>query len=509
MRCRHVLTMLASSLLAGLIGCSDMPTDPILSPTRSSHLSVASTPMDSLAQLVALSLADAAIRQMVRDNLRDSPFASHRIELLSYLRGSDGGRLAQRMAAARRSDVSDLIAFVGRQPSLELIVPRPVDRVEWTGSTEIAVIGMTAVPPLTRVDSTEVSINGFDLNGNLVSISRLAFSRRALLVVRWTQDPFPVDAEAMRKGAKQQNRVTVSTPAEERTRMPVTPREDRIPLPRFQIICDWRGENCYDDDPQPEPPQGGVDLDSWMTESACFGYDSSLTSANDADRDLVLDVCEYPIAYALRPMLNISVDDGASSREPYWSVSRHPTKPGVLQIFYALSYHDDGGTRYGGFGSHKGDSEWIVFEVSNPIGSRWRLDYATLSAHWGTFNDHTAKYAAEDLEYTIVYRARPRIWVSRSKHANYRSHSVCNSLEYCDGAYFGEDTETRPERNLGNYYAASPASGIRLIDLTSSAYPNLYYTEYYWTSPDFGGWNPNRGSGLAEGYFHGLAFFQI
>lgn len=279
--------------------------------------------------------------------------------------------------------------------------------------------------------------------------------------------------------------------------------------PRFEIICDWRGENCYDDDPQPDPPQGGVDLDPSMTGSNCFGYTTSLDGSNDADNDRILDSCEYPIAYALRPLLNISVDDGASSREPYWSVSRHPTKPDVLQIFYALAYHDDGGTRNGGFGSHKGDSEWIVFEVSNPIASRWRLDYATLSAHWGTFNDHTATYAAEDLEYTIVYRARPRIWVSRSKHANFRSHGVCNWFEYCDGSYFGEDTDIRSYRNLGNYYRAGAGIGNRLVDASWSEFPSLYFTEYFWTSPDFGGWNPDRGSGLAEGYFHGLAYFQF
>lgn len=145
--------------------------------------------------------------------------------------------------------------------------------------------------------------------------------------------------------------------------------------------------------------------------------------------------------------------------------------------------------------------------VTNPKGivqgqqveTQWRLDFATLSAHYGENGsfDHTATYWAEDLEYTLFWRARPRIWVSLGKHANYRSHSVCGTSWYngvpndvCSGSYLAGDTDIRDGQNLGNYYSV-PNGGVRLLVYpTTSRYVSLRTgTENFWLDLGFGGWS--------------------
>ena len=154
----------------------------------------------------------------------------------------------------------------------------------------------------------------------------------------------------------------------------------------------------------------------------------------------------------------ISVNfDGNPLREPHWAVLKHPSYPQHFQIFYALSYHEDTGDATFGFYSHHGDSEFIILDVVNTGGSFWAIWTATLSAHWDGEASSAATYSYDALEYTRGYRQRPRIWVARGKHANYRSKSTCNSggwgnTDTCDGAYEGWDTEVRASDNLGNYY---------------------------------------------------------
>lgn len=400
-------------LLFGLLtlACStDLPLNPNARHTEASvNRSEPTTALDSTAYLLAQALSDPIVRARLRNDLRDSPFKRHRIEFKSYIARPDGVVLSAKASSLIQGGESQLRSLFLRLPALELVLARPADRAFWNADSDLLVVSVPA--NVTANDSTTRPFAAFNTLGESFAISPTQFVRPAMFVLRPATD-FPSNAEDVRRATPHQARGTVETLAEERANLLTDAAKEfsgsSPTTPRLQIICDPRGEYCYDDDPPPEVPQGGVDLDSWMTTDACFGYTVSLNSSNDTDNDLVLDDCEFPIAYALRPLLNLSTSDGFSDREPYWAVSRHPTKPNVLQIIYALAYHEDGGSW--GVEAHTGDSEWIVFEVSNPIDSRWRLDFATLSAHWGTWADHTATYAAEDLEYTLIYRARPRIW---------------------------------------------------------------------------------------------------
>jgi len=469
--------------------------------------------------MLALSLVDSSLRTQLRNHLRDTPFENHRIALQPYLSGQAGQALLVKMARLGGSSPSRIMETLHDFPPLEIALDGVLDRLFWKGTSDIIVYGLS-VPAATLFAGGQLSLVGFDVNGTAQNLTLGETANRRLLVIQPATDPFPTDAEDRRAAAPRQTRLTVSTPDEERARLlEVGQREIQHsaasasdPKIRNQIICDWRGEYCYDDDPPPEPLQGGVDLPAGIDQEHCFGYVVTLDGTNDIDQDGVLDSCEFPIAYAMRPVLNIGNDDGAPLREPYMSVSRHPTKANTLQIIYALAYHRDAGTPFlWGAGGHEGDSEFIIFEVSNPKGfaygeqveTRWRLDYATLSAHYGDGSfDHTATYWAEDLEYTIYWRARPRIWVSLGKHANYRNHSVCGTSWYngvwndtCAGSYLAGDTDIRDDENLGNYYSFPPG-GVRLMTFPTVSRYGRPGTENFWFDAGFGGWSGQHNPGV-------------
>src|SRR5436305_14438440 len=112
-------------------------------------------------------------------------------------------------------------------------------------------------------------------------------------------------------------------------------------------------------------------------------------------------------------------NDAAPAMEPYYSVAyRQPQGaglryPSVVKIFYALSYYRDPGSPAGSFDAHDGDSEFIIVGLHSPGGSYWKLDYETLSAHWGAGSaDHTATYGTDVIEWGDIPNGRPRVWVS-------------------------------------------------------------------------------------------------
>ncbi len=204
--------------------------------------------------------------------------------------------------------------------------------------------------------------------------------------------------------------------------------------------------------------------------------------------------------------------------DPYWSISRHPDRPEHVQIFYALSYLEDGGfISMGGFGSHHGDSEFIIIEATAGSGSVWGVVNVTFSAHWhaGWGSDATATYAAQDLQFPNMPNVRA--WVSEGKHANYRSKAVCQSgpngwwLDSCGGDYYGILLSVKPDHNLGNYFHLPEGQRVdatRFIRDTPSAYSYRQGMENYWEGTDFVGWLPEGfRSNSATGYSEILNFY--
>ncbi len=205
------------------------------------------------------------------------------------------------------------------------------------------------------------------------------------------------------------------------------------------------------------------------------------------------DACEAELAIAFRPQLVTDWNDCETRRQPHFAVKQKYSNDwgGVILIFYAISYIYDCGPN-----GHRGDTEWIILEVgpsTNPSYAPWSLKYGTLSAHWGTYIDQTAGYAAQDLEDAEGSPGfgAPRIWVARGKHANYRTQTSCNTSglwnwDNCDSPmpyYF--TLSFGGGQNLGT-------SSIPFVGAANSpVYDAINYSgryEFYWVPGSFCGW---------------------
>lgn len=234
--------------------------------------------------------------------------------------------------------------------------------------------------------------------------------------------------------------------------------------------------------PDPCPTCTGIYLTRSAADwSQCYG-----NASPDEDRDQLNDNCEYLVAAAFAPMLNMSPQDGCKTHEPYFAA--RPDYGVQMEIFYLLGYHWDCGSL-----GHPGDSEWIALHVAhNGESGRWELVDMTTSAHWHTDNEQTGTYSYDQVWYPAQdftsrnfgqSRKYPEVWVSRNKHANYRDKSECRN-------FFSGDTcvdnvpyyrvNVSPYNNLGSY-------AYMLKDCVNSTLGGVGI-ECFWTGSLFRGW---------------------
>lgn len=445
-----------------------------------------SAAVDSLAFAFSKILAQPALRKQIHEDLRDSPFGLHQIHLPSYLRGDRGRALLvaleqQGIPAAR------IELIVSIRGGLQLMMPRSLDRMLWKASEPLAVEG-TALTVAERRgverrlagDATPSSAIVYGPDGvarphSLGSVPQIATASIGPATINFGKRP-----EMLRASAPRNSRATLSS------------LEDEIQLYRGRgeslrriggdsaatpfdlgggLAGVWELEQCDDPteiycdqggggDPTPPPPyvppNMGVSIPSGMRYTDCY-RPGVFDSVTDRDRDGVHDLCEYELAVAFSPQLMMDGNDCDARRFPHFAVRQAQTSVwgGVIVIFYAMSWVDDCGDA-----GHHGDTEFIIVEVGPSTYATyrpWSLKFATLSAHWRSYwNDQTAGYAAQDLEDAVGSPGfgPPRVWVARSKHANYRTHAVCNSNgmfvtddcrnSYTTGLVFG------PDQNLGS-----------------------------------------------------------
>ena len=168
-----------------------------------------------------------------------------------------------------------------------------------------------------------------------------------------------------------------------------------------------------------------------------------------------------------------------------------PLGAGAVSIFYALSYFEDyGDPDLGGLSAHLGDGEFIVVDAFEGTDGILRSERVFLSAHFGNWNDASAWFVFEELDFEEDEEGHlhPVVYVAEWKHANYRNLGECDM-----GSFFADHCEEgtlepvgiERGRNIGSF-----DSHIRDgVDHDGNR-------EFYWTSIRFCGWQV---SSLEEG----------
>lgn len=464
------LLPLALVVVGGVVSaCSDQPTEPT---QNAPHEFVAFDRVDelvsltdgtTLARALATALEDRDLLRQIFEDLRDSPFRNHAIQVSSYLRGERGGLLLEAMSRVIGTTPGRLRSQLARDEGLAIVVPRAEDRLSWAGSSDILVLDASTAA---AARATGASL-GFAPGGDPITFSGPKAAVTAHIVIGRSSVRFGPDAEAARANARKRDRRTISTPEEE-----------------FRLQgeeCTPEMIYCPDPDDSPNPIVGGIDLGPGYGWFDCYG---SSGVPGDGDGDGLKDECERAIAEAFAPQLHLQWMDFAPSREPYWAVA--PLDPSwyKVRIFYALAYHRDAGGLLTG---HYGDSEFVIVDAKYASG-KWVFTQMFLSAHWGHWFNSSGWYSHTEVEYESTGRGRPIVWVALDKHANYESRSHCNSGQFwtddCSGDYYGELAEVLPSANLGRLTNML----VNCVPSRTSTY--LYPgTECFWGFDDFKGWH--------------------
>jgi hypothetical protein len=132
---RAALPMLAAAaLLSACSGARDAtaPTAP------ADPAAARASAMETVTRAVAGALADQAVRDRVRDDMRDSPFREHKVPLRAYLRGS-GGALLDAMAAHGGRSREELLQLVAQVPEMEFYMPVEEQRDTWAATADVMV----------------------------------------------------------------------------------------------------------------------------------------------------------------------------------------------------------------------------------------------------------------------------------------------------------------------------------------------------------------------------------
>lgn len=455
-RCKTSLVMLRASrvtslgLLAVFVACGERSTtappqarSPLVQPAVAA---VQADPIQVVARGVAISLASPSLRRQLREDLNDSPYLGHALQLQAYVRGPRGAALLRAAEVAQSLPAGALARVVDSLPPLQLWIPADWQQKSWLGTPDVAAFGTTASKEelLTRTS--------YDIwlpSGAGATIAVLAPLKVTLILIAPEQQPFgPV------------------------------PHGVLLPLPP----CDTCGGGGGGGG-------GGIGTDVNLGPSTTWSVCTA--PAVDADYDGFDDGCEYRIAAAFAPVLMISSDDYDPSRETYWSARKTtsdcPTEiggpyPNCVHIMYSLGYHRDV--------DHIGDSEFVELRVAW-TGGVWRLSEGTYSAHWHApwpF-DATATYAGGSQLESAGVPGAPASFVSSGKHANYESLDHCNGrvFEHCSNVH-SERVDVRADGNLGNGllgYGRLKDCVVTIIGFWQ--YPGV---ECFWQDPDsvFHGW---------------------
>jgi hypothetical protein len=112
------------------------PLPSVVSPNVRSTIERAA--MDRLARRLARALADPAFRQSIKNEIDRSPFREHKLQLQSFLKGSNG-RVLKDLARLNDEPESALQTEVDGAIPLEFYFPVPAHRAAWSGGPNLLV----------------------------------------------------------------------------------------------------------------------------------------------------------------------------------------------------------------------------------------------------------------------------------------------------------------------------------------------------------------------------------
>jgi len=424
-----------------------------------------------------MALADTSIRVQIVEDMRDSPFPKHSLHLRSYLQGGRGEAL--RIAAARTVGMvpEDFSALVTALPELAFQVDVHIDRVEWTGSRDLIVVGTLMSPQERR---RVRALHGYTPDGERASVPLATRSSATILTILPPLRSFGPDPEARRISAPKHSRKTISTPEEE-----------------FSVQYIAEGEGGTGGTYSPSPYAGlyvGTDCNAETIRH--------VTPETDRDGDDLKDECEFRLAYAFRPYLVMHTYERHYGREMYWAVH---LSNGWIKIMYLFGYYYDGGSF-----AHDGDSEFVVLRMeSKAPDNNWTVHNMTTSAHWGVCcgGDNTKTSRWDEIQWMGTQGGRPVVYISKNHHANYESKARCDQRvgDECGSLFYrlNEDSEIFLDRNIGRAafpfdldpHLAGPNDCTRSkVDVVARPGMECFFTSDTYTlseglTNDFSGWS--------------------
>ncbi len=440
---RHPSTSLFLNMLLAVIAGACSP-DYSSAPTFAGTTPLEVDPdLHSIARALAFSLESDTLRARLFRAFQTSNLPERQITLEKYLAVDQ--MLSDRL---QQNAPSSTLAEFG---NLQLSIPGALDRQYWTGDDRAIIIAVD-LSVLNDPDVTTSSIPGFRIGGDSVRVASFTWIPETLIVLMPADSATALEYDANPIGTILEQvmmptvEATISTRFEESELL----REkgyrldqNQLLLPPEFIVTDALPEPDVDRLLSEEQPRVVDENDEFMIRgSSAVGYElaqiesfdecdlslrGSRSAGVDVDGDDLLDECEFLVASRFAPVLMFDEHEDAPERETYWAVKRSDLVDQGLSIFYALGYYQDTGQH-----AHNGDSEFIVMDVGYIDDSRWAVRAVVMSAHHGTKFPPGADRTIGTFspQWADTVGGQPMVWVSRGKHANYKSRDHCNGGFY-------------------------------------------------------------------------------
>lgn len=184
-----------TAALVAAIGCTEghTPTEP-RPPASLGRTLGPETPQETVAEGIALALADDQLRDGVLKALQESPLNEHKLVLQDFVETRLGRRLLTEAAERLERRPGQLRQLVGTLPEMDFYVPYREQRLTWTGSPLVAVaaildvdaeVAVAYTPAGRRLEVDEAAARAFEAFFILHPAEpKITLTRRATLSAR-------------------------------------------------------------------------------------------------------------------------------------------------------------------------------------------------------------------------------------------------------------------------------------------------------------------------------------